>query len=57
MPEKAASHSLAKGGDADGTEAQDTYPAVPGMFVHHPRGDDLHSPKSVLTARWHEQSA
>lgn len=43
----AVSHSLAKGGDAGGTEAD----TLLNVFAHCLRGDDLHSPKSVLTAR------
>ena len=41
------SHSLAKGGDAGGTEA-DTLPCV---LHHRACADDLHGPKSVLAAR------
>lgn len=43
----AVSHSLAKGGDAGGTEAD----TLLNVFAHCPCGDDLHSPKSVLAAR------
>lgn len=43
----AVSHSLAKGGDAGGTEA-DTLPCV---LHHRACTDDLHGPKSVLAAR------
>nr|DAI07810.1 MAG TPA: hypothetical protein [Bacteriophage sp.] len=44
-------------GEADGKRTLGESPALPGVFHHHPCGDDLHIPKSVLTARWHEQSA
>ena len=47
----AVSHSLAKGGDADGTRAMDESPSFSDLFSHDPLGHGLHSPKSVLTAR------
>ena len=43
----AVSHSLAKGGDAGGTEAD----TLPDVLHHRARTDDLHGPKSVLAAR------
>ena len=47
----AVSHSLEKGGDADGKRTPGESPALRGVFHHHPCGDGLHIPKSVLAAR------
>lgn len=41
----------AKGGGADGKQAMGQGPSLHDVFYHHPFGDDLHIPKSVLTAR------
>ena len=48
---KAVSHSLVKGGDADGKRAPGESPAHRGMVHHRADDDDSHSPKSVLAAR------
>ncbi len=47
----AVSHSLAKGGDADGKRAPGASPAFRDMLHRDPCDHDLHSSKSVLTAR------
>ena len=47
----AVSYSLAKGGDADGKRALGASPAFRDVLHRDPCGHDLHSPKSVLTAR------
>ena len=46
----AVSHSLAKGGDADGKRAPGASPAFRDMLHRDPCDHDLHSSKSVLTA-------
>ena len=47
----AVGHSLEKGGDADGTRTMGESPSFSCVFSHGPLDHDIHSPKSVLTAR------
>ena len=48
---RTVSHSLEKGGAANGKRTLESDPAFCGVFSHHLFDDDLHIPKSVLAAR------
>ena len=54
---KAVGYFPEKGGGADGCRTREAIPAVPGVLTRSPCDCDVFCPKSVLTARWHEQSA
>ena len=47
----AVGHFPVKGGEADGRRAEGESPPLPDMLSHRPCDDDLHIPRSSLTAR------